>query len=265
MIPVQRIPIVVLLASMLFTAEILAAEPIEELMAATFRIADRERSGTCFLVAPKAVDPANSRRVVLATAAHVLEQMAGKECDLILRRESEDHLFSRKVVSVPIRKDDQPLWTRHPEMDIAALFVDLPDDCAAKRIPLEQIAKEAHVIDRTIRVGRETWIPCFPAKMEANEAGWPVLRKGSIASHPLTPLKSAKTMLIDYRAFGGDSGAPAAMIVDGQPLIIGVILGMHRQTDHSSLPFEERTMHTPLGLSIVAQAAYLRETIESMK
>ena len=237
---------------------------IEEVLQATFRIADREHSGTCFLIATKKVDAANPRRVILATAAHVMEQMAGNECELFLRAENEDHIFSRYPLTITVRNEGKPLWTRHPDIDIATIFADLPENVSAKPIPIDQLADEARVIDKTVRVGRETWIPCYPAKLEANEAGWPVLRKGSIASHPLIPVKSMKTMLVDYRAFGGDSGAPVAMIVNDQLYVVGVVLGMHRQTDRSSLPFEERTMHTPLGLSIVGQTAFLRETIDLM-
>ncbi|MEI8020500.1 MAG: serine protease [Schlesneria sp.] len=254
----------ILIFLILVTRETLADDPVEELLQATFRIADREHSGTCFLISPKDVDAANPRRLILATAAHVMEQMAGNVCELILREETEDHLYLRRPMTITVRNDGKPLWTRHPDIDIATIFIDLPENVAAKPIPIEQLANEAQVVDKTVRVGRETWIPCYPAKLEANEAGWPVLRKGSIASHPLTPVKSTKTMLIDYRAFGGDSGSPVAMVVNDQLLVVGVVLGMHRQTDRSSLPFEERTMHTPLGLSIVGQAAFLHETIDLM-
>lgn len=254
----------ILLVLILATRETFAENPVEELLQATFRIADREHSGTCFLIATKEADALKPRRVILATAAHVMEQMAGNECELVLRSASEDQVFSRQPLTIMIRNEGKQLWTRHPDIDIATILVDLPENVAVRPLLLEQLADEARVIDKTVRVGRETWVPCYPAKLESNEAGWPVLRKGSIASHPLTPVKSTKTMLIDYTAFGGDSGSPVAMIVNDQPFIVGVVLGMHRQTDRSSLPFEERTMHTPMGLSIVGQAAFLLETIDLM-
>ncbi len=254
----------IVLFLILVNRESLADDPVEELLQATFRIADREHSGTCFLISTKEIDATNPRRVILATAAHVMEQMAGNSCELFLREENEGHVYSRWPMTITVRNEGKPLWTRHPDVDIATIFIDLPEKAATKPISIEQIANEAHVVEKTVRVGRDTWIPCYPAKLEANEAGWPVLRKGSIASHPLTPVKSTKTMLIDYRAFGGDSGAPVAMLVNDRLLVVGIVLGMHRQTDRSTLPFEERTMHTPLGLSIVGQAAFLRETIDLM-
>lgn len=242
-----------------------AAEPVEELLEATFRINDQDHSGTSFLIAPKTLDPAHPRRVILATAAHVFEQMAGTECEIVLRTQAQQDSFLRSPHSFPIRDAEKPLWTQHPEADIATLYFELPEGVAARPLSIDQVADEASVNQGAVRIAAETWIPCFPAKLEANEAGWPVLRKGSIASHPLRPVRSTRTILIDYRAFGGDSGAPVAMIVDNKPLVVGVVHGMHRQTDRSTLPFEERTVHTPLGLSIVTQAAFLRETIELMQ
>lgn len=241
-----------------------AGEPIDDLLEATYRIADKDHSGTCFLVAPKVVDTVNPRRVILATAAHVLEQMSGDGCEIFLRRREDDGQYSRQQLTIAIRKDGKPLWTRHPDVDLISMFLELPEMVLFNPIPFEQVADEARVSDRTIRAGKETWIPCFPAKLEANEAGWAVLRHGSIASHPLVPVKKVRTLLVDYKNFGGDSGAPVAMIVNNQPLVVGIVSGMHRQTDRSNLPFEERIMHTPMGLSIVTQAAYLRETIELM-
>jgi hypothetical protein len=241
-----------------------AGEAVEDLLAGTFRITDGEHSGTCFLVTNQAVDFGASRHVILVTAKHVLDQMNGPQCDLILRTSSEQG-YSRSVVPIQIRNENKRRWTQHPDVDIASLQVELPEDTAAKPIPFEQIADEASLIDRTVRVGQEVWIACFPAKLEVNDAGWPVLRKGSIASYPLLPVSTNKTMLVDYNVFGGDSGAPVAIIVNNRPFIVGVASSMHRQTDRSSLPFEDRVMHTPMGLSIVVQAAYLRDTIKFMK
>jgi hypothetical protein len=240
-----------------------AAEPLEDLLSATFRIANTDRSGTCFIVQASDADE-KPPRLALVTAAHVLEQM-GDEAEWIARTELPDGQIGRQPVKLKLREGDKPLWKRHPELDVAALKIDLPQRAAVKPLLLEQVADEQRVKDRQVHVGQEAWIPCYPAKLEANEAGWPVLRRGSIASHPLFPAKSAKTVLLDYTAFGGDSGAPVAVIHDGRPLVVGLVLGMHRQTDRVVSAFEERTTHMPLGLSIVVQASFVRETIELLK
>ena len=239
----------------------LTSEPVEDLLAATFRITDGEHSGTCFIVAIPTADATRPCKCLLATAAHILDEMDDTECDLNLRTLTAEGDYVRKILSVKIREGEQDLWTAHPDLDVAVMAIELPADAAVTPIRLDQIADESLLINRTVRVGQETWISCFPAKLESNEAGWPVLRKGSIASHPLVPLKSNKTLMVDYKVFGGDSGAPVAIIVNNQPLIIGVASSMQQQTDRSAMPYEERVMHTPLGLSVVVQAAFLRDTI----
>ena len=244
-----------------------ASDAIVDLLAATVRITDGEHSGTGFLVCPPTTSDksANDREVILVTAKHIFDQMNGSTCDLILRTKSSEIDYVRSSFTIKIRDEESRLWIQHPDVDVGTIRIELPVDAALKAIPFERIADESHLVDRTVRVGQDTWIACFPAKLEANEAGWPVLRKGCIASHPLVPVRTNKTMLVDYNVFGGDSGAPVAVISGDQLLIIGVASSMHRQTDRSTLPFEERVMHTPMSLSIVVQSAYLKETIGFMK
>ncbi len=133
---------------------------------------------------------------------------------------------------------------------------------------LDQLARADDFARGKIPIGSDTWIFRFPAKLEANEAGFPILRHGSIASLPLMPLSTNRTFLVDFNTFGGDSGAPVMLkdrgTVHPRCLIIGLVLGMHRQTDKVSMPFEERTVHHPLGLSIVAHAEIIRQTVEAV-
>ena len=239
-----------------------ADEAIEEALAATFRITDHKTSGTGFLVWSESGDDQQPSKPLLVTAAHVLEGFPGASCSLILRARNADDSYARKETTISIRDGDKVRWKRHSKQDIAALRIDLPEGTAAKPLAVRQLADETWAIGRKVRVGKDVYIPCFPATLEANEAGWPVLRKGSIATHPLVPLRTAQTMLIDSSAFGGDSGAPVVMTDGNEAVVVGMVLGMQRQTDKSSMPFEERTMHTPLGLAIAVQAPLIRETID---
>lgn len=47
-------------------------------------------------------------------------------------------------------------------------------------------------------------------------------------------------------------------------LIVGLVVGMERETDKVSMPFEERTVHHPLGLAIVAHSEIIRQTVERL-
>ncbi len=237
-------------------------DPIERIMSATFRVMVNGQSATAFLVKIDAVEEGNAPRIVLVTASHAFDGPDRRECQVVLRRRRDDGSYERSELVVPLRRDGDPLWKKHPEQDIAALPVDLPEGVEAAPFSLDQIADEQALAEKKVHVGQDVWVPCFPASLEGNEAGWPVLRHGSVASHPLVPVTWAKTFLIDSTVFGGDSGAPVVVVANDAPLVAGLVIGMHRQTDKSSLPFEEKTMHTPLGVAIVVQARFIRETIE---
>ena len=238
------------------------------LLNATSRLSNKDSSGTCFLVAPPPGWGWPNRTVVLVTAAHAFEQATGPESLVVLREQHADGSLARREVTLPIRSGEQSLWTKHPDEDVAAIKLTLPPDVSSQPIRLDQIAPVEDLTNGCVRLGSGVWIFCHPAKLEANDAGLPVLRHGTVSSLPLLPLSSHTTFLVDFTTFGGDSGAPVMLGERGGPpssvRVIGLVLGMHRQTDKVSLPFEERTVHYPLGLSIIAHAGIIRETIGRM-
>lgn len=229
--------------------------PIEDALRATVRITKGQVSGTGFFVS---AGSAGARRTYLVTAAHVFNDMPGPSCTLVLRTKT-DKGYLRKEIELPIRNGDKPVWGRHPELDAAAIDVTLPADCDIKPLPIEAIAVQADM--EKLPAGQDLFIPCFPAKLEANSAGWPILRKGSLASYPLT---GQNTLFVDYSHFGGDSGAPVVMTTKDGARVVGLVFAMERQTDRTVAPLEERTVHTPLGLAIAVQAPNLRQTIDAL-
>jgi Trypsin-like peptidase domain len=236
-------------------------EAVEAILNATCRIQHKQSSGTCFLIEAPQKEGGTKPHIVLVTAAHFFEETTGPECQLMARAQQPNGDVVRREINLPIRANDQRLWKKHPDVDVAALRVTLPDDIAMKPLPFEQLASEPMLLERKIQVADEVYIPGYPAKLEGNGAGWPVLRKGIIASYPLVPLKTTKTILVHANTFGGDSGAPVAT-AEETARVVGLISGMHRQTDRATLPFEEHVNHTPLALAIVVQAPFIRETIE---
>jgi Trypsin-like peptidase domain len=241
-----------------------ALEPAEQTMRASVRVFSGTASGSGFLVAP---DDSSSKpnRVLLVTAAHVFDDLANERCTLVLRTLTPAKTFERKPVETVIRGPQGPLWIRHPEVDVAILPVEIPAEIDLQPYALDQIADTVFVESGKILVGNDAFIPCFPVQFEANPAGFPVLRRGSIASYPLFPIPATKTILIDYSNFKGDSGAPVVVWREGRPVVIGLISGMHRQTERTVTPSEERTVHSSLGLGIAVQAPYLRDTVEIWK
>jgi hypothetical protein len=229
---------------------LLLGDAQEALVAATCRIMQGQASATGFLVAAEG-------GTVLVTAAHVLEGLKEPDCTLIVR----DAKGARKEITVPAKEGDTLLWKRHKDLDVGAMPVTLPEGLAMKPLPLACIADEAWVESGKFRVGQELWMPCYPAGVEGNSSGAPILRKGSVATHPLSPLQSARRYRIDMPVFGGESGAAVAVCVGDEPRIVGVQVGMHRKTDKTSMPFLETTQHTPLGIGIVVQAPFIRDVI----
>lgn len=241
-----------------------AGDCARDLLDATCRVANRSTSATCLLLTADPPPGAGKAPVVLVTAGHFMEGTPEADCQLIARVRAPDGSFVRSEVPLPVRDGDTPRWKKHADVDIAALRVELPDGLALRPLRLAQLATPKDVEDERVRVGQDVLIPCYPAKLEANEAGWPILRKGMIATYPLAPVASARTFLVDVSTFGGDSGAPVAVAGQADVLVAGIVVGMQRQTDRSSLPFEEKTVHMPLGLAIVVQAAFVRETVDAL-
>lgn len=254
------------------SAQVFGAQSLEEALTAVCRITNGRSSGTGFLVtrpvndtSSQNQDPNTARSCLLITAGHVMEESTEPNYELVLRSAEPDGSWKRTPISVPVRDGDKPLWKKHPELDVAVLPVVIPKEVTATPLPFEQIADSEWVAGGKLRVGQAVTIPCYPAQLEANEAGWPVVRHGTVASHPLAPVAKVRTMIIDFHTFGGDSGAPVLTHCDDAWYVVGLVSGMHRQSDKAVMPLQEVTFHTPLGLSIVVQAALIRDTIKLLE
>lgn len=238
-------------------------------MEATFKIVNEKSTATCFVIARPGAAEASPRELILVTAAHVFETMSGDECHLVLHEERADGTFARSEVPLKIRSAGKPLWVRHPEVDVAAMKLELPGGRAVAALDFDQLAGESDVGSGKLRSADEVWVLCFPAKLESSSAGFPVLRRGTVASFPLTPIDRNKTFLVDFTTFGGDSGAPVVVRDREAPdaagqrtSVVGLVTGMHRETTKLISPIEERTVHRPLGLAIVVHAEFIRQTID---
>ncbi len=245
-----------------FTAVGLAepATPIEQAVAATFRISNGRTSATAFLVTLEPAEGDESTMTVLVTAAHSLEQMPDAKCKLMLRTQ-EAGVYVRQEIEIALRADGKPRWVRHPDLDVAVLPVDLPEQTAARPLSIRQVADATWASERKLRVGCDVYIPGYPATLEGNEAGWPLLRRGSVATHPLLPLEGAQRVFINAVTFGGDSGAPVAFLHGDDVKIVGIVVGLQRRTSRSETPFEERVSHMPMALAITVQAPFIHDTI----
>lgn len=254
-----------IVAMLAFAANAATAEPLEDAIRGTLRITEGSSSATAFIVDLGEGVKDEQRRFALVTAAHVFQEMEGESCTLHYRVPHEAKGSTRLEIRLKFRNDGEPLWVRHATTDAAAIFVELPENADVEPFEIDQIASEALFDSKTIHVGQEVYVPCFPAKIESNDAGFPILRKGSIASFPLSRPTVGDSILIDYSHFGGDSGAPVTATIDGRPVVIALATAMIRQMNKIESEFEERTTHTPIGLATAVRSVLILEMLEKLK
>jgi hypothetical protein len=228
---------------------------------ATFRLHGDGQSGTAFLVAVPG-GRGVAEQVLVVSAAHTFELIKQPQCTAIFRGAGADGNAHRREESIQLQGHDKPLWVRHPTADVAVLPYTIPEGIDQTPFPLERLATAADFNTGKVGVGQRIRVACYPAQTEANAAGWPVLRTGAIASHPLRPAVALETFFVDYAHFGGDSGAAVVLDAGPEPLVVGVVVAMQRQTDRLTSPFEEKTIHTPLGLAIAVPSTLVSETID---
>jgi hypothetical protein len=100
--------------------------------------------------------------------------------------------------------------------------------------------------------------------LAANQAGFPILRSGRVASYPVAPAKIFPTFLLDFAVFPGNSGGPVFMRGEsrrlapdgGQPEDVEFIAGLLTQ--------QVELNNERLEIGIVTHAKYIRETLALM-
>lgn len=216
------------------------------------------RVGTAFLI--DAPGPDGLPRTVLVTAAHLLDGMAAPEARIGWRVEAPQGGWRFAPEPLRIRSEaGAPLWTRHPDRDIAVMQVSAPPAFARAAIPLDWLVEPAELDRWRIGPGDELLTLGFPRGYSANSAGFPIVRVGRIASWPLTPIERFPSFLLDFPVFPGNSGGPvfwtptARRLPDAPPPDHPFIAGV--------LTSEVRPSDEPLGIGIVAHARYVREAI----
>ena len=246
------------------------ADDLARLRAATIKISNQGSTATGFVVS-RSTDSQDVAVKILVTSAHVFEKAVGNQCKLVLRKPKQDGSYLRQELPVTIRSDHQPKWVRHPKVDVAALALTDIGDTEIPAIAYADLIGKAPIDKGIYSSGDSVWAFCFPAQLEANSAGFPILRRGSIASFPIQPIEKHRTFLVDMSSFGGDSGAPVIVQnrsakdkVQPQFMVMGLVMGQQRETTKSVTPIEERTVHRSLGLAIAVHSEFIRQTVDQI-
>jgi len=137
----------------------------------------------------------------------------------------------------------------------------------------ESIATDEVFENKLIIPGDKLFILGYPFGLEANDAGFPILRTGTVASHPLSPIKYYKTFLLDFDVFGGNSGGPVFVQnrhfygdIKLQPFnyLVGIVIKNYQEYRLKQNSNEKEKVQE-LGLAIVVHAQYMKELLQTIK
>lgn len=236
-----------------------------DLVMATVRLSNSKSTASGFvLVRPRAGDEATPQ-FILITAAHVLEMSDGEEMTVNYRRKTGEGEYSKAPAPLKIRSEGKPLWQRHAKQDVAAMAIEPPAGAELPRLTADLLATADDL--RGIEPGDLVRCVGFPhaTVFEPNQASFPVVRLGCIASYPLLPVEKEPTFLVDYNTFEGDSGGPVYWKREDESAsfkILGLVQGQHFFNQRFEFTYESGEFRKQLGLAIVTQAAAIRETME---
>jgi hypothetical protein len=240
------------------------------MMESTCKIVGTNSLGSGFVIGKADSAKKDVFHFVLVTAHHVLAQCQGENMYLVLRKlkDEANQQWERITVPVRIRDSSRDLWTKHPDVDLAAMFVQLPDKCIRFIIPDSLLLTDDKIKEFEIGPGTELLCLGYPLGDEANPQGFPILRSGKIASYPLLPTKATKSFLFDFSVFRGNSGGPVYLyekaslcggLIQG---IMGIVTIERNVTQHTEQLYERRETVTPLALGEVIHASFIKELID---
>ncbi|THD81636.1 MAG: serine protease [Phenylobacterium sp.] len=214
--------------------------------------------GTGFLISDPGPD--GKPRTVLVTANHVLTGMPGASARIGYRTENPDGSWTYSPRQLQIRDaGGHELWTHHPSRDVAAIVISAPPEFAKAAIPVGYLANDDTFVNNKVEAGDEMMALGFPRGLAANQAGFPILRSGRVASYPVAPAKIFPTFLLDFAVFPGNSGGPVFMTDQdrrrsasgsGEPEFIAGLLTQQVELNNERLE-----------IGIVTHAKFIRETL----
>jgi V8-like Glu-specific endopeptidase len=219
--------------------------------------------GTGFLISE--TGPDGQPRTVLVTANHVFRQMPGQIARIGYRVANADGSWSYSPQPLQIRDaGGHELWTHHPARDVAAIEISAPPEFAKSAIPKDYLASDDTFDRYRVEAGDELMALGFPRGLAANQAGFPILRSGRIASYPLAPAKIFPTFLLDFSVFPGNSGGPVFMHNGTRRPVDATQPAQDVEFIAGLLTQQVELNNERLEIGIVTHAKYIRETIALM-
>lgn len=252
------------------------SKPIELntiMMESTFKLEGPNSVGTVFVLGRPYPNEPTKLRYVLVTAAHVLEDVQGEYAIIVMRKKQEQHKWERFPVRIRIRSLDLPLWMKHPDADVAVMYIRVPEGVIERLVPTTFLADDEVLSKFEIHPGDKLNCLGYPFRAESNAAGFPILRSGQIASYPLLPTLETKVFLFDFLVFPGNSGGPVYFVQSGRTyggtthlgatfqFITGLVSRETIATKEIDEFYGKRKQRLSLGLAEVVHASLIKEAI----
>jgi hypothetical protein len=258
-----------------------AANFDSNLMEATFRLEGQGLQGsgqtvnaTGFLLGRPYAKDQTKGRYVLVTAAHVFDEMRGDTIIVHSRRKVGSVTWVEAPFPVAIRANGRPLFIRLPDADVAVMYLQLPSGVTPPLLPTTILADDEILKRFAVHPGDQVRCLGYPLGLQSNQAGFPILRSGEIASFPLLPTESTKTFLLDFKVFKGNSGGPAYLIDSSRDyggtvhigetvhFIVGLVSQEALVEQKISSPYSEEVRELQLNLGIIVHASQIKKAID---
>ncbi len=236
-----------------------------QVVSATIKVENPKSTATALIVRKS---PAEPRVWALLTARHVFDQATGDFMVAKFREPGPDGLLRRRDLPLRIRQDGQPLWKPHPQVDLAALPLNLPEDFTPEAIEQTSIAGEADLETLDLAPGDALLSTGYPLANEGSPVGHPLTRRLSVATWPLLPSATYRDWFFDCNSHEGDSGGPVWFQPARSPepgrdrfLIVGVVIGQRIFSEEHSGIMSRVTQRHRLGFAVVLPAPLAKETL----
>lgn len=180
------------------------------------------------------------------------------------------NIYIQIPITIQLKKKNKALYFLHSSLDLAAFYINLNYDYD-NLLSQGFLAIDTSLTDYQITIGDELLCLGYPYNIVYNEAGFPILRSGKIASYPLTPSSKYTTFLLDFAVFPGNSGGPVYLISQNRThngaLEFGEvhqIMGLLTEQIKLTNTTEDFTINKSLQLGKVINANLIKEFIMAL-